>query len=248
MRIGEDYPKIEWEFAGLNLLEPNAVIGDTVIFIVSLYCYYRIQKSHPFYKNWSLFYLFLGSSFLTGGLGHLLFDYFGLLGKSFSWLLGIVATYYVEQAMLVFWPKEQQRMRFKQVSKIKMGAFLAFEIMLLLSMKADQDAALGLLLPTVNSILGLGLCLGGVAYYYHRNIHRDFRFFWYGSLVLLPNAVIQGLKLNLDRWFDRNDLSHSLFIFGILLYYLGLKKLSKLKDYLPIDTGRERLDTNRLVS
>lgn len=227
MRIGEDYPKIEWEFAGLHLLEPNAAIGDALIVLVSFYCYYRIHKKHPFYKNWSLFYLFLGSSFLTGGLGHLLFNYFGLFGKSFSWLLGVVATFYVEQAMLVFWPKEHQRIRFKQVSRIKTGAFLALEIMMLVTLKADQDPALGLLLPTVNSILGMGLCLGGLAYYYQRNIHRDFRFFWYGTLILLPNAAIQGLKLNLDRWFDRNDLSHVLLLFGLIIYYVGLKKLTK---------------------
>ena len=26
--IGQDFPKIEWHFLGLDLLEPNAIIGD----------------------------------------------------------------------------------------------------------------------------------------------------------------------------------------------------------------------------
>jgi hypothetical protein len=44
--------------------------------------------------------------------------------------------------------------------------------------------------------------------------------------VLLPNALVQGMKINLHPWFDRNDFSHVLLMIGVSIYFVGIKKLS----------------------
>ena len=76
--IGRDYPKIEWQFAGLDLLEPNAMIGDLILFSTALVLAAKIKTNYPqndFYTNWIRFYLVFGWSFLFGGFGHLFYNF-----------------------------------------------------------------------------------------------------------------------------------------------------------------------------
>jgi hypothetical protein len=225
--IGTDFQKIEWNVGGLELLEPNVFFGDAIILVAALYFYRSIENTSAFHTCWAKFYLYFGISFMLGGFGHLLFNYFGLWGKAPSWLLGIAATYYVEQAMLSLWMNPKQKSLMLKISRLKMVVFLFLEVGLLLCLSENQDPAIGLIIPTANSIFGLGLTLGYLGYYYQRKLHDDFRYFWWGSLVLLPNALIQGMKINLHPWFDRNDLSHVLLLIGVSIYFVGIKKLSR---------------------
>ena len=58
MLFGTDFDKIEIQMFGLNLVEPNAFIGD---FILGVFAIYLATKSHqlnshmPVFKNWKLF-------------------------------------------------------------------------------------------------------------------------------------------------------------------------------------------------
>ena len=56
MIIGADFPKIEFSLFGLDLVEPNAFIGDTLILAVALLFAYKTHKisgDQPFYKQLS---------------------------------------------------------------------------------------------------------------------------------------------------------------------------------------------------
>jgi hypothetical protein len=231
MRIGSDFEKIEWNPGGIRLLEPNAMIGDLFILGVALFFFLRISPKDAFFSHWKKFYFFMGLSFFMGGIGHLLFHYTGLWGKAPSWLIGMFAIYSVEQAMLTKW--EGNTAMWKTISKWKLVLFIAAEIGFLLSFKPNMDPALGLLLPTLNSLLGLGLSLGFLGAYFHKHCDANYKFFWIGALILLPNAVIQGLKINIHPWFDRNDFSHVLIIVGMITYYQGISKLSFQKQLIP---------------
>jgi hypothetical protein len=44
MIIGADFPKIEFSLFGLDLVEPNAFIGDTLILAVALFFAYKTHK------------------------------------------------------------------------------------------------------------------------------------------------------------------------------------------------------------
>ena len=60
MLIGRDFDKIEISFLGLDLLEPNAFIGDTIILITAIIIALKIKKfnhQNAFFKNWILFFL-----------------------------------------------------------------------------------------------------------------------------------------------------------------------------------------------
>lgn len=225
--IGVDFQRIQLNIGGLELLEPNAFIGDTLIFGIALYCFMKVPKTSLFNRYWKMFYLVFGISFLLGGFGHLFFNYCGLWGKAPSWLLGIVAAFCVEQPMILLWVNPNQKRKILLASKIKMVLFLILEIGYLLNFPSEQDHAIFLLIPTVNSIIGLGITLCYLGYYYQRKLESNFRYFWIGSLFLLPNVAVQGLKINLNPWFDRNDLSHLLLLIGVVIYFVGVIKLSE---------------------
>ena len=42
--IGQDFPKIQWDIFELQLLEPNAMFGDIVLFAMSLFFAAQIEK------------------------------------------------------------------------------------------------------------------------------------------------------------------------------------------------------------
>ena len=225
--IGQDFPKIEWDIAGLALLEPNAMIGDLVLFTTALFLAAQIQKinnTHPFYKYWRLFFLWFGWSFLFGGFGHLFYNYLALWGKYPSWIMGMIATFWLTKAMLSLWPNQKQKQLFSSAAIILMTLGILLEFFVFVKVDLTVDQSKGLFVPTLVSGIGLIFSLVVLGVYYQKNINIHFRMFWIAALILLPNAFIQSQKINLHPWFDRNDFSHVLLLLSLMLYYNGIKK------------------------
>ena len=67
MRVGSDFEKIDFTFCGLDLLEPNSLIGNTILFISALIISRKVQNlslATPFSSYWRLFFIAFGCSFL----------------------------------------------------------------------------------------------------------------------------------------------------------------------------------------
>lgn len=229
MLIGEDFEKLKFEFLGLNLVEPNAFIGDTIILIIALLFAYKtakINQKTPFIVFWKWFYIVFGISFFAGGWGHLMYNYWGLPGKYFSWYTGIISAFCIEQAMISIFPKIELRGLFKKISVIKMIlAFLgATAVFLFVDLSVDPQK--GLLIPTLNSVVGLSIALGLFGVIYQKKIHSSFKYLWISALILIPSAIVQGMKINIHPWMDRNDISHILLIIGLILYFQTIKTYS----------------------
>lgn len=224
--IGQDFPKIEWHFLGLDLLEPNAMIGDIVLFTTSLFIAKQIGQyfgSHSFYNNWRRFFIWFGWSFLFGGFGHLFYNYLGLWGKYPSWILGMVATYFLTKAMISLWPQAKQKTTFERLALTLLFIGILVEVGVFLTIDLSIDQSKGLFVPTLISGIGLIFSLAFLGVRYQKNIHPNFKLLWIAALTLLPNAFIQSQKINLNQWFDRNDFSHVLLLISLLLYYHSIK-------------------------
>jgi hypothetical protein len=222
MLFGQDYPKITIDCFGLELLEPNAFIGDTLIFIVSLYFAFKIKRAKindGFHNYWFWFYIVFGVSFFLGGIGHLLYNYLGIPGKAFSWYSGIVACYLLERALLTVYPLETTKKLLILISKSKLFLALLLALFVQLTVDLSVDPQKGMLVPTINSILGLGSALGGLGVFYQKKLVPSFKYLWISALILIPSAAFQLLKISFHQWFDRNDASHSLLIVSLILYY-----------------------------
>lgn len=229
MLIGQDYDKIEFKAFGLDLLEPNALIGDSLIFLFSIYFFFKVTKlgySSAFYTWWKRFFFVFGLGFFVGGLGHLFYNYWGVEGKYFSWFMGITASYCIEQAMIVCHPNTTTKSRLKWLSVIKNLGFALSLLYMILTADLNINPHTGMIFPTLNSVIGLGFALGYLGYYYAKNIDPNFKYLWMSALIMLPSALTQAFKISIHQWFDRNDIGHLLLIISMFFYYASISRVS----------------------
>lgn len=227
MLIGQDYDKLQWDVFGLQLLEQNTFIGDVIIFIVAIFFFFKIKNNFvlsKFNTNWMRFYLFFALGFGLGGFGHLFFNYTGVPGKYPAWFLGMVASFFIERGMISIYPDINKRKLFNQLAVGKLVVFVLAEIAVLAIADMEAKPEQGLIVPTLNSVLGLGIALGLLGVMYQRRIHSSFKYLWISTLVIIPSAVFQALKINFAQWFDRNDVSHVLLILGLIIYFQTIKR------------------------
>jgi hypothetical protein len=127
MIIGADFDKIEWSPFGLDLVEPNALIGDTILLVIALFAAFKVKKmgTTPFFKNWYFFFVVFGIGFFLGGLGHLCYNYWGVFGKYASWYSGINSIHILELAMISIYQNKKSKKIFTIISRIKLFLALA---------------------------------------------------------------------------------------------------------------------------
>ena len=136
MKIGEDYEKMEFTFLDLNLLEPNALLTDSLIAVIGIVMGIIVwqrnkQFTTPFFNYWKWLFLIYGIGFFFGGMGHVFFGYFGATGKYYALIFGLFIPLLIESAMITMLPKESQKKWFL-LSKIKfVVAFIALTMVIL---------------------------------------------------------------------------------------------------------------------
>ena len=229
MRIGSDFEKIDFTFCGLDLLEPNSLIGNTILFISAIVISRKVQNLSlvtPFFRYWRLFFVAFGFSFFIGGLGHGFYNYWGVVGKYPGWIASIISLYLMERAMLSLLEHHRQPM-FVLLAKMKLVVFLVAELFVFAFLDLKGNPQLGLLIPSIASAFGFLTCLGYLGLRYEREINSSFRYFYWSVLVLIPSAVIQGMKISIAPWLDRSDLSHLLLLVVLLLHWKGVRNYAR---------------------
>lgn len=231
MLIGKDFDKIEWGFMGFDLLEPNAFIGDTILAVLAFYFAFKIRKigfGYSFFNNWFWFFILFGIGLFIGGLGHLLWNYWGLQGKYFSWYSGILAVYYIEQAMISLFPDKKIGLTLINISIGKLFLAVIGLTVLIFSVDLSDDVSKGLVIPSINSAIGMVVALLVLPIVYKKEIpHNGLRYYMLAFFVMLPTALFQFMKINFAQWFDRNDASHVLMVISFIFYYLGIRAVSR---------------------
>ena len=231
MRIGSNYDKIEWKAFNLDLLEPITFFGDLLIAAFCFYFAYKILKMNTkvrFYNYWRWFFISFGIAIILGGLGHLLYNYTGAFGKWFGWLGSLISSIFLEMAFISIYPNPKVKKMLYLISYVKLVLMFTIELVILSFADIDKNQALGLIVPSINSFIGIGFYAGYIGYYYQQTISENFKYFWIGVLVLFPTTALQIFKINPHQYFDRNDLSHIILILSLILFYQAIKKLSKI--------------------
>ena len=175
MLVGEDFEKISFEFLGLDLLEPNAMFGDFLICCVSIYLAFRVNRltmTQAFFIKWKYFFFIFGISFLVGGLAHLLYNYWGVNGKIPNLTLSVVATFYIEQAMLSLYDNKVWKSRLIIISKVKLAVALLAYALLFYFVDLESDISKSLTIAMINSSTGLIFALGFLGYQYSKRIRN----------------------------------------------------------------------------
>jgi hypothetical protein len=229
MLIGADFEKIEFSLLGLNLVEPNALIGDFILASIAFLFAYKINKLKQkiaFFKHWYWFFVLFGISFIGGGLGHSLFNYWGVQGKYLGWLLAIVCIYFIESALISIYPSDNRKQLFSRLAQTKFVLAFLLEISIFIFIDLESDPQKGLLIPGLNTAIGSILCLGVLGWMFQKQITDSFKYFWMVPIIMIPAAIIQSYKISMYPWFDRNDLSHIFLLISLFLYWWGVKGYS----------------------
>lgn len=228
--IGADFEKIQFVLAGYDLVEPMALIMDTVMGSLSVYFGIKVLKlksKHPFYLYWAGFFLIFGTGAMYGGLTHSFYNYWGYLGKIPQWLAGPVSLYFLEQAMITVHPSRKALDRLKLFSFWKLIIVLVGFTLIVTMADLVAKPGLGFLPIAINTIIGVSTFAGILGmYYYRKKLSINYKYFALGVLIMLPSSVVFLAKINLHPWFDKNDLSHVLLITGITYFYLGVDRKS----------------------
>lgn len=226
MKIGEDFDKMEFSMFGLDLLEPNSLISDSLITIVALFFAYKVSKkfplNQPFYNYWKWLFILQGISFFLGGLGHVLYNYTGVWGKYFPLATAVGFIMVIEHAVICLLPQENRKIYFN-LSKTK--AFLALTILtvMMFTMDVENNLSTLLLVPSANTAVGYILTLGVIGFIYARKKSKALYLLPLSVLTLIPAAIFQAQKISFHPWFDRNDVSHLLIISTFFMYYFAIK-------------------------
>ena len=234
MLVGQDFEPVKFKLFGIDLIEPNALIGDTFIALVSFFLAFKtiqlIKQSNghkAFFSYWKFFFVIFGFSFIAGGLGHSCYNFWGPPGKYFGWLASIVGVYLIEQAMLSLYSKEKSKRLFQKLSKLKLVIALVAEVLVFVLADLYADPQKGLAVPSITSTVGFISCLLILGWHYQKTITDGFKWFWISVLTIVPTAVFQGMKISIHPLFDRNDMSHILLIVSLVLYWAGISAFNK---------------------
>ena len=229
--IGADFEKIQFVLFGWELVEPMALITDTIMGTISIIFGLKVAKlksSHPFYLYWSLFFIIFGIGSFWGGFAHAFYGYWGIPGKIPSWISGPTSVYCLEQAMISANKKEKWIKRFKGISFWKLVVVLVSFILVLTFADLKEKPELGFLPIAINTIVGVSFFAGVLGLIYvKRGYVSLYKYFSLGVLIMLPSSFVFLMKINLHQWFDKNDLSHVLLTLGITYFFIGVRKLHK---------------------
>ncbi|NRA12011.1 MAG: hypothetical protein HRT57_08675 [Crocinitomicaceae bacterium] len=224
MKIGEDYDKMEFKFMNLELLEPNALLTDSLIAVVGIILGIIVAKRNkklttPFFYYWKILFLVYGIGFFFGGMGHVFYGYFGVSGKYFALISGLGIPLLMEHAMISLLPKEKQKKLFL-LSKLKTSvAFIGLTIVYFSVTGEEQAIRALLLVPSLNTFVGFVIVCGVLGIKFGKNINKVFYLLPITVLILIPAAILQTGKISFHPWFDRNDASHVLLIITLIMYF-----------------------------
>ena len=226
MLIGDDFDKIEFTLLGLNLVEPNSIIGDSLLAVMAFIMAFKTKKfkdTSKFFWNWYLFFLTFGVTFIFGGLGHTFYPYWGIIGKYPGWLGSIVSIYFIEKAFISLLSGNTPFFNYQKLALGKLVLVLIIEIFVFILFDLNQDPQKGLLIPALNTAIGSIICLGILGWKFQKHITDSFKFFWMVPISMIPAAIVQSYKISLYPWLDRNDLSHLFLLVSLFLYWYGIK-------------------------
>ena len=229
MIIGSDFEKMSVKWGDLIILEPNTFLTDTMMALICFYLAIKVWKSqskNPF-VNWFLaFFIMLGFSTFTGGLGHAFYYYWGTPGKLMGWYSAVLSVFFIERAMISYVYNEKLQKLYRAFSILKMISIYAILTLLCLTKNVMDNPDIGFLPVAINTIVGTLLSAGILGYVFYRKHEAPFHYFTMGVVAMLPAAFIFLMKINLHPWFDKNDVSHILLSVGNVFFYVGICKVS----------------------
>lgn len=229
MLIGRDFDKIEIELLGFIIQEPNAVISDFIMSVISLvlgFILIRKKQNVEFERWWIAFFMLFGISSMLGAFGHGFYYYFGVFGKIPNWLTGVPIIYFIEMAMISLIPNLKTIIIFKLMAFGKMLLVYLIFAWICFFFPIHEKPEISFLPIAFNTMLGVTLSAGILGYWFYKK-DPSFKLIIVGVIVMIPSVFVFLMKINPMPFFDKNDLSHFFLTSGIIFFYLGINHVKK---------------------
>ncbi len=190
-----------------------AILWDGLICFTALLFYmYLRKKNDTNLTSFIRFFIWMSISTFLGLFGHLFFIYFGFYGKFASWICISMTSYYCCISIL-----EINQINIKNW---KIGLFTKGISCLLISLMFTKFSFVAL--DSVVSFMVLGTFLGVKLFKEQKN-----PFLLIGTICILPTLFIFGLKMNIHRYFNKDDFSHFFILLSLFFYYFCATKNRK---------------------
>ena len=237
MLIGEDFAKITFEFNGLTLMEPNALITDILMGSISIYFATQLKKKkgrNSFFKYWSYFFLIFGIGSILGGMAHTFFLYTGPQGKFPTWISAILCAYFIEKAMIKSVNKLNKNNILGKIAFTKMIVVFLVVITVISTEAYQKDHTVGFIPIAINTLIGVFISVATLSLYNVKRGCKDFKYLLQGVIIMSPSFFIFLFKINPVQWFDKSDLSHIMILIGNCFFYFGLKRFDYKKHSVTV--------------
>jgi hypothetical protein len=202
-------------FQNIHLVEQSTFVSDFILALIAGFLSLKLSEfteKSLFTTVWRGYFKLLALTALVGGFGHLLTFHTGIWLRLISWLLGLLAIYFLEKEML------------KQVS-------LPTYFNIIPPLKGLIFAALAIYFQVFTPVK-VGITLGMVFmvcpilfYLYHRTENK-------GYLLILAFILANGLagiahsqNICLADWCNGNDLAHYISAICLVGNFLGVKSV-----------------------
>ena len=122
--------------------------------------------------------------------------------------------------------KNNYKVLMNKVILFKLFLFLSLEIFVFCFIDMSEDHSIGLRVPAINSTIGFIFSLGFLGYKFSKEIDKNFIYFLYSVLLMIPSGVFITYKINIHPWFDKNDFGHLILVLTMILFYRAIKSYS----------------------
>jgi hypothetical protein len=200
--------------SGFPIYEPTTVLTDIIIAVLAITFYFKLKKlKEETTKNWSYFFLFLGSATFVGSMSHAFFEvHEGWQYKSF-WLpmqvINGVGIYFAQRATFVSVLQNSTAKQFWKWSYLLQ--LILFIILLLIIQKY------------IVSIIENAVGLIPIMVLHYRDKRRFAKTIANGIAISFITAFVHMSKLSLHAYFNYNDLAHVFIMISLYVMYRGVK-------------------------
>lgn len=208
---------IKFDWFGFHLQEPMSLVTNGFIVVFCAFAYLKLKQFDDRAISWMRkFYLFYGIGTFFGIIGHLFFQYFGVVGKFPCWFFGSFANCSASFCVLTF---------FKEYTENKRIYYFVFGksiLLLILAFIAQKFVFIA-----VDAVLTYLVFCGIFGYILVKRGFVELRMMVIGVAILFPSIFIFALKINIHKWFNKDDFSHILMLGCILCFYIAMRNWEK---------------------
>jgi hypothetical protein len=214
-----------FNFHGITVFEPVTVLTDFILCVFCLFFAHKMHKQDT--KIWSLFFVSMAVATCAGALGHGMYDHEKSDMKMISSVFGIISVFLasITSAKLIF------HENFKKI----VTTVICLELVTFLFLIAQNN---DIKIVAINGTMGFLFIVAPIHLNPVIRKNSGSKLILYGICVNGIAGVVHCFTLSPHKWFNHNDLSHLVMLFGLYLFAKGAIQL-KLEESQLIESLAE---------